>query len=68
VYDGHAERWGLEGEAFDQLLEIRGQPATFAPIGTSFAYQAGQSLGVVALYPASKRSEGYLVLVANLEQ
>jgi hypothetical protein len=68
VYDGHAERWGLEGEAFDQLLEIRGQPATFAPIGTSFAYQAGESLGVVALYPASKRPEGYLVLVANLEQ
>jgi hypothetical protein len=58
----------LEGEAFDQLLQIRGQTATFAPIGTSFAYQAGQSFGVVALYPALKCPEGYLVLVANLEQ
>ena len=29
-----AERRGLQGETFDELLQIRGQTAAFAPIGT----------------------------------
>ena len=68
VNNRDAERRGLEGEAFDKLLQIRGETPAFAPIGTPLSYQARQSLDMIALYPASKCPERHLLLRGNLEQ
>jgi hypothetical protein len=57
VNDRDAQRRGLEGEAFDTLVQLGGETPTSPTVGPSLADQTRQSLGRVALDPSPQGAE-----------
>src|SRR5215217_616973 len=67
VNGAYAERWRLQGQAFDELPQ--GGVETMVPVvATSFAHQARQALRTIALHPACQCPEREPMLSGNVGQ
>jgi cytochrome P450 len=68
VNDCDAQRRGLEGEAFDTLVQLSGETAMSPTVAPTRADQTRQSLGRVAVDPSPQGPECQLVLLRQLAQ
>jgi hypothetical protein len=66
VNDCDAQRRGLEGEAFETLVQLGGETPTSPTIGAALADQTRQALGRIALDPSPQGPEGQLVVLRQL--
>ncbi len=47
--NGHRQRGTLEGQTFNELMQLRRQPTMLASVGTPLSTEASQAVGVLAL-------------------